>query len=208
MKREKILKIFTKMPTLRTERLVLRPMRTDDAYDMYEYACRDDVTEFLLWSPHESVGYTREYLAYIETRYPKGEFYDWAITLADSGKMIGTVGFTKIHTAHNAAEIGYVLNPEYHHLGLGFEAASRIVDFGFEELSLNRIEARFMQGNAASLHVMEKLGMTLEGYARDGMLVKGSYRTIGTCSILRSEWTEKTKKDIKEPFSLPFFRKK
>lgn len=208
MKREKILKIFTKMPTLRTERLVLRPMRTDDAYDMYEYACRDDVTEFLLWSPHESVGYTREYLAYIETRYPKGEFYDWAITLADSGKMIGTVGFTKIHTAHNAAEIGYVLNPEYHHLGLGFEAASRIVDFGFEELSLNRIEARFMQGNAASLHVMEKLGMTLEGYARDGMLVKGSYRTIGTCSILRNEWTEKTKKDIKEPFSLPFFRKK
>jgi ribosomal-protein-alanine N-acetyltransferase len=175
---------------------------------MYEYACRDDVTEFLLWSPHESVGYTREYLAYIETRYPKGEFYDWAITLADSGKMIGTVGFTKIHTAHNAAEIGYVLNPEYHHLGLGFEAASRIVDFGFEELSLNRIEARFMQGNAASLHVMEKLGMTLEGYARDGMLVKGSYRTIGTCSILRNEWTEKTKKDIKEPFSLPFFRKK
>ena len=208
MKREKILKIFTKMPTLRTERLVLRPMRTDDAYDMYEYACRDDVTEFLLWSPHESVGYTREYLAYIETRYPKGEFYDWAITLADSGKMIGTVGFTKIHTAHNAAEIGYVLNPEYHHLGLGFEAASRIVDFGFEELSLNRIEARFMQGNAASLHVMEKLGMMLEGYARDGMLVKGSYRTIGTCSILRNEWTEKTKKDIKEPFSLPFFRKK
>ncbi len=208
MKREKILKIFTKMPTLRTERLVLRPMRTDDAYDMYEYACRDDVTEFLLWSPHESVGYTREYLAYIETRYPKGEFYDWAITLADSGKMIGTVGFTKIHTAHNAAEIGYVLNPEYHHLGLGFEAASRIVDFGFEELSLNRIEARFMQGNTASLHVMEKLGMTLEGYARDGMLVKGSYRTIGTCSILRGEWTEKTKKDIKEPFSLPFFRKK
>jgi hypothetical protein len=55
---------------------------------------------------------------------------------------------------------------------------------------------------------MEKLGMTLEGYARDGMLVKGSYRTIGTCSILRNEWTEKTKKDIKEPFSLPFFRKK
>ena len=208
MKRDKVLKIFTKMPTLRTERLVLRPMRTDDAYDMYEYACRDDVTEFLLWSPHESVGYTREYLAYIETRYPKGEFYDWAITLADSGKMIGTVGFTKIHTAHNAAEIGYVLNPEYHHLGLGFEAASRIVDFGFEELSLNRIEARFMQGNTASLHVMEKLGMTLEGYARDGMLVKGSYRTIGTCSILRGEWTEKTKKDIKEPFSLPFFRKK
>ena len=208
MKREKILKIFTKMPTISTERLVLRPLRTADAYDMYEYSCREDVTEFLLWSPHKVVGETREYLAYVETRYAKGEFYDWAITLKDSGKMIGTVGFTKIHTAHNCAEIGYVLNPEYHHLGLGFESAKRVVDFGFEELSLHRIEARFMQGNSASLHVMEKLGMTFEGYARDGMLVKGSYRTIGTCSILADEWEQKFKQDTKSAFSLPFFKKR
>lgn len=206
MKREKVLKIFTRMPTLRTDRLVLRPMKTEDAYDMYEYACREDVTEYLLWTPHESVGYTREYLAYIEARYAKGEFYDWAITLADSGKMIGTVGFTKIYTAHNSAEIGYVLNPEYHHLGLGYEAAKRIVDFGFEELSLHRVEARFMKGNSASLHVMEKLGMTFEGYSRDGMLVKGSYRTIGTCSILRNEWTPPETRETR--FSLPFLKKR
>lgn len=191
MKRDKILKIFTKMPTLRTERLVLRPMKTSDAYDMYEYACREDVTEYLLWSPHQSVGQTYEYLAYVEGRYAKGEFYDWAVTLADSGKMIGTAGFTKIQGDHNSAEIGYVLNPEYHRLGLGLEAADKVVEFGFDKLSLHRIEARFMKGNDASLHVMEKLGMTFEGYARDSMLVKGEYKTIGTCSILRDEWEER-----------------
>ena len=207
MKREKVLKIFTRMPTLRTERLVLRPMKTEDAYDMYEYACREDVTEYLLWTPHESVGYTREYLAYIESRYAKADFYDWAITLADSGKMVGTVGFTKIYTAHNSAEIGYVLNPEYHHLGLGYEAAKRIVDFGFEELSLHRIEARFMKGNTASFHVMEKLGMTFEGYGRDSMLVKGSYRTIGTCSILRNEWTADEHLPTERPDKLSFFQR-
>ena len=188
MKREKILKIFENMPTLRTERLILRPMKTADSYDMYEYACREDVTEFLLWSPHPSVGYTREYLACIEARYARGDFFDWAITLADSGKMIGTVGFTKISPYHRSAEIGYVLNPEYHRRGIGYEAAKRIVDFGFDTLELHRVEARFMKGNTASKKLMEKLGMTFEGYSRDSMLVKGTYKTIGTCSILREEW--------------------
>ena len=193
MKNDKILRTFTRMPTLRTERLVLRPMKISDAYDMYEYACREDVTEFLLWSPHISVGQTGEYLAYVEARYAKGEFYDWAVTLADSGKMIGTAGFTKIYPEHSSAEIGYVLNPEYHRMGLGFEAAKRVVDFGFDKLSLHRIEARFMKGNDASLHVMEKLGMTFEGYSRDSMLVKGEYKTIGTCAILRDEWEDVNK---------------
>ena len=45
-----------------------------------------------------------------------------------------------------------------------------------------------MQGNDASLRVMQKLGMTFEGYQRDSMLVKGSYKTIGYCSLLEDEY--------------------
>ena len=187
MKRGKIYKIFNRMPTLTTERLVLRPMRTADAYDMYEYACLEEVTEFLLWSPHPSVSYTRDYLAYIESRYATCDFFDWAVTLKDSGKMIGTVGFTKIDTSNNSAEIGYVLNPQYHGQGIALEASRKIVEFGFDTVGLHRIEAKFMKGNCASLRVMEKLGMTLEGYSVDGMYVKGKYRTIGTCAIIRSQ---------------------
>lgn len=187
MKREKIYKIFARIPTLRTERLILRPMHITDAPDMYEYACRDDLTEYLLWSPHPSVSYTRDYLAYIESRYATCDFYDWAVTLADSGKMIGTAGFTKIDAPNNCAEIGYVLNPEYHGMGLGTEAAKKVVDFGFDTLGLHRIEARFMKGNSASEHVMEKLGMTFEGYHRDCILVKGKYRTVGFCAILSED---------------------
>lgn len=184
---KKITKIFSKIPVLKTERLTLRPMQTGDAYDMYEYACREDVTEYLLWPPHSSVGYTREYLTYIEKRYASGDFYDWAITLSESGKMIGTVGFTKIDAPNNSAEIGYVLNPLYHRRGYGYEAAKKIVEFGFSELELHRIEARFMQGNTASEALMKKLGMTFEGYRRDLLKVKGKYRTVGTYAIIEKE---------------------
>lgn len=187
MKKDAIFKIFCKMPTLNTERLVLRPMRVSDAYDMYEYACRPDVTKYLLWSPHDSIFLTKDYLAYIEKRYKSAEFYDWAITLADSGKMIGTVGFTKIDAPNRCGEIGYVLNPEHQGKGIATEAAKRVMDFGFEVLELHRIEAKFMRGNDASLRVMEKLGMTFEGYHADAMFVKGKYRTIGYCAKIRDE---------------------
>ena len=194
MKKERICGIFSDMPKLNTTRLLLRPMRVSDATDMYDYARREDVTEYLLWSPHPSQQYTEEYLRYIQRRYALGEFYDWAVVEKESGRMIGTCGFTRFDFPHNAAEIGYVLNPDLHGKGYGTEAAACVLRFGFERLGLHRIEAKFMKGNDASLHVMEKLGMTLEGYRRDGMYVKGCYRTIGVCSILKNEFNETSMK--------------
>ena len=188
MNREEIVQLFSKMPTLETERLTLRPMSVSDSEDMYRYARRLDVTEYLLWVPHPSQSYTEKYLRYIEQRYRLGDFYDWAVVEKQGGRMIGTCGFTRFDCPHNIGEIGYVLSPEFHGKGFGTEAASRVLSFGFETLGLHRIEVKFMQGNEASLHVAEKLGMRFEGYRRDGMLVKGSYRTIGTSAILSEEF--------------------
>ena len=188
MKKETVFKIFSNIPTLYTERLSLRAMHPIDAEDMFDYAKRPEVTKYLLWREHESISFTRDYLIYVGRRYALGDFYDWAIIDRESRKMIGTCGFTKIDTANNSAEIGYVLNPDFHRRGFGSEAVKRILKFGFEELKLNRIEARFMQGNEASLALMRSVGMTFEGYMRDLVLAKGSYRTVGVSSILRSEY--------------------
>ena len=191
MNREEIVQKFSKMPTIETERLILRPMRVSDAQDMYDYAKRSEVTTYLLWSPHPSRSYTEEYLRYIEKRYRLGEFYDWAVVDRRSGRMIGTCGFTRFDFPHNVGEIGYVLSPDFHGRGFGTEAASRVLRFGFEVLGLHRIEVKFMQGNEASFHVAEKLGMTFEGYRRDAMLVKGKYHTIGMSAILAEEFAKK-----------------
>lgn len=188
MKKEKIFKVFTNIPTLHTERLSLRAMHPIDAEDMYDYARRPEVTKYLLWKEHKSVGYTKDYLFYIGTRYALGDFYDWAIIDRESRRMIGTCGFTRIDAANDCAEIGYVLNPDFHGKGYATEAVKKIIDFGFSELSFNRIEARFMKGNEASLRLMQRVGMTFEGYMRDLIFVKGSYRTVGISSILRSEY--------------------
>ena len=195
MKKEAICRIFSHMPELQTERLILRRMRVSDAEDMYHYARRPEVTRYLLWSPHPDIYHTQDYLRYLATRYAAGTFYDWGVILKQNGRMIGTCGFTTIDCAHDAAEIGYVLNPDYHGMGIATEAVEAVLAFGFDKLLLHRIEARFMEGNDASLRVMEKVGMRFEGYQRESMLIKGRYRTIGCCSLLSSEYqAKKTKK--------------
>ena len=188
MDRELVRQYFSSLPVLVTERLLLRRMEKSDWKDMYEYASDPEVTRYLLWDPHEDPHRTARYLAYVQSRYRAGEFFDWAVTDRRSGKMIGTCGFTRFNFEANSAEIGYVLNPRFWHIGIAPEAVRRVMRFGFEELSLHRIEARYMCGNEDSRRVMEKVGMKFEGIARDSMFVKGKFVSVGTCAILADEF--------------------
>ncbi len=188
MKQDLIYKKFSNMPTLETERLILRKMQKSDSEDMFAYARLPEVTRYLLWKEHENEFYTREYLSFIEKHDKIGKFYDWAIVDRESGRMIGTCGFAHLNFPNNSGEIGYVLNPEFWGRGIAHEACSAVIKFGFCELSLNRIEAKAFEQNKRSRRVMEKLGMTFEGVARSSMLIKGEYRDIATYAILKSEY--------------------
>ena len=194
MKKETLYRVFSHLPELRTERLTLRKMLVADTADMYEYACRQDVTKYLAWYPHPDRAYTREYLQYLGSRYAIGMFYDWAVIYEPDCKMVGTCGFTSFNCTSDSAEVGYVLNPDYWGKGIASEALNCVLRFGFEELKLHRIEAKFIEENQRSLHVMQKVGMTFEGVSREALFVKGSYVNVGVCSILASEWKDLQKK--------------
>ena len=188
MKKENLLHIFSHMPNLETERLILRPMRVSDTADMFAYAHDPGVTQYLLWRPHPDPAYTRSYLEYVAGRYRIGTCYEWAVVCREDGHMIGTCGFANVDCAHNTGEIGYVINPAYRGRGFATEAVRRVLRFGFDVMGLHRAEARYILGNDASRRVMEKAGMTFEGVRRESMLIKGSYRDIGVCAVLAKEF--------------------
>ena len=176
------------MPDLETDRLKLRAVKKSDLMDIYEYSVNPKTSEFLMWTPHVNLEYTKKFIEIVLAKYKSGDYHDWAIVLKDRKKMIGTCGFTRIDAENSVAEIGYVLNPTYWGEGLATEAAKRVIKFAFEELGVNRVEAKFMFGNEASLKVMFKAGMKFEGYQRESLFVKGKYRTIGIASILKREY--------------------
>ena len=197
-KNSKLIKIFTKIPTLETPRLIMRRLRVNDYKDMYEYSRLESVTRYLLWSPHKDEEYTYRYLEHVQDDYRAGEFYDWALVYKEHDKMIGTCGFTRFDLNNSSAEIGYVLNPYYWGVGLAPEAVSEVIRFGFEELKLNRIEARYIYGNNRSRHVMEKCGMTFEGMFRSQILNKNEYKDVGVCSILSREYLNNKETELKK----------
>ena len=180
------LKLFSKIPTLETERLVLRRMMLDDLDDVFEYASQPEVPKYLLWYPHEDKSFTAQYLRIVDKKYKKNEFYDWAVTF--NGKMIGTAGFTSFDVLNNSAQIGYVLNKNYWGKGIASEAARAVITFGFEALGLNRIEAKFIPENNSSRRVLEKCGMKFEGSHHEAIRAKGRYLDIEIYAITRSEY--------------------
>lgn len=188
MEKDEILKIFKNPPILECDRVILRKMDRSFADDMFEYASNPAVTKYLTWDVHPNRRFSYNYLGYVNSRYRTGEFFDWAITMRDSGKMIGTCGFTRFNFSSYSAEIVFVLNPKYWGYSIAPEASRRVIRFGFDTLELHRIEARYMENNIQSRRVMEKSGMTFEGIYRDMMLVRGQFVSVGVCSILRSEF--------------------
>ena len=185
---EKIRSFFSPMPRIASERLILRPLKRSDYSDMFEYSKREEVTKYLLWRPHTDSGYTYDYLRYVEKKYRENDFFDWALELKDSGKMIGTCGFNYFDKNNNSAVIGYVINPAYWNKGYATEAVSMVIRLGFIELDLNRIEARHMIGNDSSGRVMEKCGMSHEGILRSAIYVNGEYKTVSVYSILYRDY--------------------
>ncbi len=176
------------MPTIKTERLVLRKMTPLDAKDMYEYSSKSEVTKYLSWTEHESEEYTRQYLKFLKSKYKKGEYLDWGITLKSTGKLIGTCGFTSIDLSNSKGEIGYVLNPEYSGNGYATEAVKAVLEYAFFTLKLNRMEARVMEGNLPSVKLLEKIGMTFEGRGEEEIFVKGEYKNILHYSLLKDRF--------------------
>ncbi|WP_341735731.1 GNAT family protein [Microcoleus sp. CAWBG640] len=182
------LDILSNLPTIETERLLLRKITLNDANDMFEYGSDPLVSQYTMWSTHTSIEDTKSFLRSLTKMYKKRELIDWGIVHKSEQKLIGTCGYVEWSMNHSRAQIGYALSRKYWNQGYMSEAVSAIIDFGFREMSLNKIEARCAQKNIASARVMEKVGMQLEGILRQQLFVKDQYWDLKIYSILRDDF--------------------
>ena len=183
-----IRRILKDLPTLETERLILRKMTPADAEAVFAYASDPEVTHYVIWDTHRTIEDSESFLRSTVERYENAEAADWGIVCKENGRFVGGCGIVEWDLDHARAEMGYVLSREYWGQGLMPEAVRAMISFGFERMGLNRIEARCMVENVASARVMEKAGMTYKGTLRQREFIKGAYRDIKLYAILRSEY--------------------
>ncbi len=179
--------VFSHLPTIETHRLILRPLRMQDAADLYAYARDPEVSRHVLWDTHKTLRDSRQFLKAAIRQYRRGLPGSFAITLKPSGRMIGTIGFMWVNIDHKSAEVGYSLNRDFWNQGLMTEALRAVIAFGFDELCLNRIEAQHETDNPASGRVMIHTGMQYEGTMRQRLMNKGRYVDVRQYAILRSD---------------------
>ena len=153
---------------LETDRLVLRRFTMDDAEAMLRNWANDpDVTKYLTWQPHGDIAVTRGVLAEWIAAYEQPESYSWAIEIKYSGELIGSTSVVRHQDDIHMVQIGYCIGKAWWRKGYMSEALTRLVRFFFEEVGVNRIEARHDPRNPNSGKVMQKAGLVFEGTLRE-----------------------------------------
>lgn len=182
---------------IETERLILRPFTEEDWEDVYEYLKEPAVNCFACMKLNSA----DEAKAEVKKRINETEYY-FAITLKDSGKVIGEIDAYpetgEPHADENSVRDTFspcwMLNVDYHGKGYAFEAARAFFDYLFNEKGARRIYAYVEDYNLSSQHLCEKLGMRREGLFMEFISFVNNpddtphYENTYQFAILKKEW--------------------
>jgi [ribosomal protein S5]-alanine N-acetyltransferase len=181
--------MFFELPTLTTERLVLRSPNLDDALDIQRLAGEPEIAANTLSIPHPYLdGMAEGWIQDVTTQNKIGSEATFAIVIRESKTLCGVIGLY-INREDNRALLGYWIGQPYWGKGYCTEAAKAILNYGFNNLRLNRIYAEHFARNPASGKVMQKIGMTYEGCRRQHILKWDEYQDCLMYGILESDFT-------------------
>lgn len=170
-----------------TDRLVLRKFDLSDVSKVVELAGEYEIADTTLRIPHPYE--KKDAKEWIEKQYTwlnQNLSVTWAITIKESGDLIGAIGLMNFSEPFAHAEMGYWIGKPYWNKGFTTEAAQAIINYGFDILELNRIHAHHFSRNVSSGKVLLKIGMQHEGRFRQHVKKWDKFEDIELYGILKS----------------------
>jgi len=180
------------IPTLTTERLVLRPLRHSDATAVAALAGDRRISDTTLTVPHPyELHHATGWISTHALGHNAGLSTVWGVfvrTPSGEGPLVGAIGI--VYSRHNTAEVGYWMGVPFWNRGYTSEAAGAVLRYGFGQRTppLQRIDAHHFLGNDASGKVMERIGMTREGTSHAAASKKGVALDVARYAITRQQW--------------------
>jgi len=145
---------------IRTERLLLRPYRREDAPMLH--AVLSDPETMRFWPAPFTAEQTAQWIERSLGLYESG-LGRFAVIRQEDGRLIGDAGLLRLDLDGTLEyDVGYIVSAAEWRRGYGFEAAAAVVAYGFQTLGLKRMCANMAETHIASRKVAEKLGMLLE----------------------------------------------
>lgn len=179
---------FSHFPTIETERLQLREMTPADVTALLKHLGNPEVVRFMDMQPITTREQADQWLQWMGSFFSARDGMRWGIALKDTAELIGSVGIHGWNREARYAEVGYDIARQYWDNGYATEVLKAIVEFGFLRMNLNRVEADVVDGNTASMRVLEKIGFLHEGVLRERSYKGGQYYDIHLFSLLRKDF--------------------
>jgi ribosomal-protein-alanine N-acetyltransferase len=160
---------------LEGENICFKPLNTNDAQEIHNYASDENVSRFIGWPLMKTLSETYDYIEEMLKRESTGTHLYASVVLKSTQEIIGTAMIFNFDREANHAEIGYVFHRSHWGKGYGTETVTLMNDFAFETLNLHKIHARVVDANIGSARVLAKNGFELEGRLRDHYFIDEVY---------------------------------
>jgi [ribosomal protein S5]-alanine N-acetyltransferase len=167
-------------------RLRLRPLETSDAQRIFEIWSDPEVMRFYDVAPLTRIEQADDVVARLMQDVTERSGIRWAIVSAQECRLIGTCGF-RLNFAFRSASLGFELERCYWRQGLMREALDVALNYAFDQLGLNRIQATTDLDNQASTGLLASLGFVEEGVMRQWGYWKGAFHDVRLLALLRAD---------------------
>jgi ribosomal-protein-alanine N-acetyltransferase len=177
---------FNPFPELKTERLLLRRLKKEDAEEIFKMRSDKNAMKYIDKEPATTLSEALQFIVLVNESLITNNGITWAIALKENpNKLIGTIGHWRLIKEHYRSEIGYMLQPEYWKKGIMKEALLEVINFGFNVMKLHSIEAQINPENVASASILESTGFIREAYFKENFFFRGVFGDTAIYSKLK-----------------------
>jgi RimJ/RimL family protein N-acetyltransferase len=192
MKELKVPKIKVSDLKLEGKRVLLRPLKFNDAKDIFLNIQDKRIAENTVsipW-PYHLID-AKRFIQESKKLFRQRKEITFGIEFKKTQKVIGCIGLSKINFQHKNAEIGYWLSPNYWNRGIMTESGKLILRFAFLKLKLRRLYGAAFSNNIASQKVFKKLNFKKEGFHRFDYFRFGHWKDTISYGLLKEEFLKK-----------------
>jgi [ribosomal protein S5]-alanine N-acetyltransferase len=150
-------KSFTPFPVLTTERLTLRQLLVTDDQEIFTLRSDREINKYLDRQVSSTIDDARNFINKVNENINKNESLYWAITLSDRNILVGTCCLFGLSDETLNCEIGYELLTNFQGQGIMKEALKKVIDYAFNTIKVQKMEAFVHKDNQRSIKLLEKL---------------------------------------------------
>ncbi|BBC98534.1 N-acetyltransferase [Streptomyces rochei] len=175
-------------PSLHTARLRLRAFEDADVDDLFALQSNAHILRYWDSPPWTERSRAEKFIASCRRMEQEGTGARLAVDRVCDGAFIGWCTLNSWNPDFRSASLGYCYDDAAWGQGYATEAARALLDWAFDTLDLNRVQAEADTRNTASARVLEKLGFLREGTLREDCVVNGDVSDSWVYGLLRCEW--------------------